>query len=871
MINTLRNKLLDIEAKISNGLVLENFTDYQEVGFDTFSGARNTLTTGTIPRHSRLTANNTSVIGFSTEIEDFQNIMLDFDRLSVFFHNTKEVQLNFLKERFEVLTLRRNALSLLQAGLRVGILPLNDKKILKLSDTYEVLEQGLTFPLAEAPTVATPAVVTFIADSNIKIGNIINPLMSSRKEAMFTNDQNDLFSVYRDDQANLTFSFNVLFDRSEIINEIEFEIIPKVGQQIGVQLTDKRSGEVLYDGAYQKLILFEQPKYLKEVSIKVTATGIRINQIDIKELSFFKRQYKKELTVETVPMPSFSNKFLTLEKIELASDIQKDILDFSVSINGKLLNSLSSEQQIQGPFRDPSFTISCKIKDPKSLIKYLGKPKYKILRPLENAIETRTFVKPFSSTVVNLVQARDTAIDVFLPLPIEGMENFIDVALNGVNCRRALLDEALSNKQYYIEYTGAGYTIQFSNLVAQDIVRVKINGLSSYMEKDKIFFPNIGLGTDASVIYAINIKKKRVRSFVFENSFINLNQQNIQRVAFIDTANNDVGSLIEKPLHSTLSSTEYAVDYKAGLVYLGATFLGEIEVTYFETNMVNSSFDTEEREAILPRDIQVFEYNGPLSGLAMDSSKINNNPILGFQRSNRISTKIDPSLTVIQLPKFISLHKGSISLYDSTYSKREVPYIDGHTELYEKDIEYDFYDYVETQPGWHKYNLRSAELAFPLSDCNLVFESPFLIQRKELEGSIFSAIINDGDYVVWTSSIIGDPSNGSMLFLKNAGFPSIPATSIRVKIEKNTSEDVFSVNYMSNTIHTRRLTNVGGSISFKYSAVYLEDFTVAFEVLDKKELESNEYKVFVYNKEDIEALIPYYTPLIKTISIGVIG
>lgn len=869
MIDTLRDKLLDIEAKISNGLVLENFSDYQEVGLEAFNGPSNELNTGTIARHSRLSRFNTSVIRFPSEIKDLQDIILDFDRLSVFFHNTKEVQLNFLKERFEVLALRKNALASLQTGIRLGILPLNEKKILKLSDTYEVLQQGLTFPLASAPTKATPAIVTFVADSNIKIGNILNPLQSSRKEAMFSSDQNDLFSVYREDQADLVFAFNILFDRNEIVNEIEFEVIPKTGQRLTLLLTDKVTGEVLYGDAYQKLILFEQPRYLKEVSIKVTATAIQVNQIDIKELSFYKRQYAKELTVETVPMPSFSNKFLTLEKVELASDMQKDILDFSVKVNGKVLNSLASEQQVQGPFRDPSFTISCKIKDTKSLIKYLGKPKYKILMASDSPTETRTFIKPFTSTTVNLVQARDTAVDVFLPLPIEGMESFIDVALNGVNCRRALLGETLSTKQYYIEYTGAGYTIQFPSLVAQDMVKVKINSLPSYMEKNKIFFPKLGLGTSATIFYATNIKKKRVRSFNYENNFINLNQQNIQRVAFIDITNNEINSLVEKPLHSTLNNTEYAVDYKAGLVYLGVAFLGEIEVTYFETNMVNNLFDTEEREATLPGDIQVFEYNGPLAGLAMDSSKVNGNPIFGFQRSNRISTKIDPTLTIVQLAKFMTLHKGTISLYDSTSSKKEVPYIDGHTELYGKNIEYDFYDYLKTESGWHFYCLRSGNFATPISDCNLVFESSFMIERKEFTTTLSDTLVNDGDYFLNTNTY--QYPKGTLLYVKNAGFPNIPATSIRVKIEKNTSEDLFSVNYMSNTIHTKRLSGVGGSISFKYSTVYLEDFTIAFEVLDKKELEPNEYKVFVYNKEDIEALIPYYTPLIKTVSIGIIG
>jgi hypothetical protein len=217
----------------------------------------------------------------------------------------------------------------------------------------------------------------------------------------------------------------------------------------------------------------------------------------------------------------------------------------------------------------------------------------------------------------------------------------------------------------------------------------------------------------------------------------------------------------------------------------------------------------------------------------------------------------------------MTLHKGSVSLYDSTSSKKEVPYIDGHSELYGKNIEYDFYDYLKTEFGWHYYRLRSNNFATPLSECNLVFESPFMIERKEFVTTLFNTLSNDGDYFL--NTVTDAYPEGTLLYVKNAGFPNIPATSIKVKIEKNTSEDLFSVDYMSNTIHTKRLSGVGGSISFKYSTVYLEDFTVAFEVLDKKETEANEYKVFVYNKEDIEALIPFYTPLIKTISIGIIG
>lgn len=871
MINTLRNKLLDIEAKLSNSLVLENSAFTQENLLENFNGIVGHLNTGTIQRHSRLSSKNTNepFQNISLEIDEFRKIMLDLDKLSVYFHNNKEVQLNFLKERLDNLALKKSALASFQDGIQIGLIALNERKILKLGSEYEVLEHGLTFPFSEAPVKIDPASVTFIADSNIKIGNILNPLMASMKEAILTDNQNDLFSVYREDQSNLVIAFNVLFNKSEIINEIELEIIPKVGQDVSVTITDKITGEVLFDNHYEKLILLEQPKYLKEVNIKIIATPIKVNQLDLKELSFFRRQYKKELTVETVPMPSFSNKYLTLEKVELASDLQKDILDFHVNVSGKALNSFASEEQIQGPFRDPSFTFTCKIKDTRSLIKYLGKPKYKILTPVDQAVETRTFVKPFSSTTISLVQARDTATDVFLPLPMEGLESFIDVALNGVNCRRALLGETLSNKQYYIEYTGAGYTIQFNSLVAQDLVKVKINSLPSYMEKNKIYFPKAGLATNASITYAKEIKKKRVRSFLFESNYINLNQQNIQRIAFINASNVEVTTMIEKPLNSTLSADEYAVDYKAGLVYLGGAFLGEIEVTYFETGMTKAIFDTEDKEIILPKDIVAFDYNGPLAGLATDSLKINNNPIFGFQRSNRITTKIDSTLTVVQLPKFITLHKGSISLYDSISSKKETDYIDGHVELYGKNIEYDFYDYWKTEFGWHIYRLRSGALPLAASEYNLVFESPFLIQRKEIGSGLATALVNDGDYYVAGATPVH--AEGTLVYVKNAGFPNIPAMSIKVRIEKNTTEDLFSVNYATNTIHTKRLTGIGGSISFKYSAVYLEDFTLALEVSNKDQLDQNEYKVFIYNKEDIEALVPFYTPVIKTISIGIIG
>ena len=115
------------------------------------------------------------------------------------------------------------------------------------------------------------------------------------------------------------------------------------------------------------------------------------------------------------------------------------------------------------------------------------------------------------------------------------------------------------------------------------------------------------------------------------------------------------------------------------------------------------------------------------------------------------------------------------------------------------------------------------------------------------------------------------PLDFSRIVIKNSGFPSVPALTIKAKVIRDVSKDVFSVDYKTNTIYTRNLNNLNGNISFTYSCINLNAFTIAKEVDMKPIIQSNEYFVYAYNKEDIEKLLPYYTPVVECINIGTIG
>jgi phosphoheptose isomerase len=53
---------------------------------------------------------------------------------------------------------------------------------------------------------------------------------------------------------------------------------------------------------------------------------------------------------------------------------------------------------------------------------------------------------------------------------------------------------------------------------------------------------------------------------------------------------------------------------------------------------------------------------------------------------------------------------------------------------------------------------------------------------------------------------------------------------MKAKVLKDISKDVFSVDYKTNTIYTRNLNSLNGTISFTYSCINLNAFTIAKEV-----------------------------------------
>ena len=238
---------------------------------------------------------------------------------------------------------------------------------------------------------------------------------------------------------------------------------------------------------------------------------------------------------------------------------------------------------------------------------------------------------------------------------------------------------------------------------------------------------------------------------------------------------------------------------------------------------------------------------------------------MGIKNIIEFLGKVNTELGMIQLPNFISLHKGSISLGDLTLKKKEVEYIDGTTELYNKEIESNYYDYEKTESGWHIYKFRSTDLPVVYEKCNIVFESPFLVERKDSIG----ALVNSGDYFL-NDEITVYP-RATLLYVKNAGFPTVPAASIKARIEKDISDDVFSVDYSSNVIYTKNLENFAGDIKFKYSTFRLYQFSLALEV-DKEDVASgNAYYSYVNNIKTGERLLSYFSPTFESISIGIIG
>jgi hypothetical protein len=857
MLKRINSKLKDIDAKLSNPLsIQEGYSLYDEE-----------VSTKTINRHTKLYAENTNnnILMLLTMMGGLENLMRDLNKLQIKFYNNREVQMGLLKDRVEVLHLRRKLLSSLDTGVRLGLLCLNDKKMLKISKGYEIDATGISFPLIEQRKIV-PVSVSISRDSNVRLGTLGNEVLNSKVQAIHTEGHNDTFSVHRSDNEDIFLSFVSTFSRMEIINEVDFFWIEKPGQTLSLTVKDCLTGKILYDKVLSESYLkLDYPVETNQIAVEIKANAIAINQLDIKELSLCQRKYKDTLKIETIPLPSFSNKYLTLENVKYKIDYHKEFLDTTVRIKDFKLNSLASEEQIAGPYKDPSFIIESKIRNKSNILNYLQRPEYKLVRSIPSENDYKVFLEFANAKEFSLTQEKQNSNSIYLSLPISSMESFIDVRVDGVSFIRRLSSEVLADNEYFIQYTGTGYLLTFNSLPWKSVVICKINSMSSYIDKDKVYFPHAGLGSAIKMSYAKDVKKKRVPILIADGNMLDLKEKNIQRVAFLDEEGLESTAYTEKRISETLEANNYAIDYKSGLLYLGSGISGSVIVTYLSTGTANGLVLYDSREIPCPSDIEIFEYSGPLSALDISSSQINNSHIFGYQKYNRILAKINLPLSVIQLPSFLSLHKGSISLKNNFIAKKEIEYIDGTTELFTKEIESNFYDYEKTEAGWHIYKFRNSALPVAYSKCNIIFESSILIERKYSTADL----VNSGDYFLNTDDSLY--SKGTILYVKNAGFPSIPAPSIKVKLEKDISDDVFSVDYSTNTMYTKNLQSFNGDIKFKYSTFTLSQFSLAKEVEKEEVAEGNVYYAYVNNIKTAEKLLAYFSPTFESISIGIIG
>jgi hypothetical protein len=862
MENVIRNKLIDIESKLSNDSLLQLKTS-------TVFAEENTQT---ITRHSMLSRDNTSDAASEVArlISTTAVYMSDLNRLSNFFYNNKEMQLGSLIARMEAIELRNRILKSLTNGIQVFPLVFNDRKLLKAAGNYDISQGGLTFnPLITKEI--SPTVVEISRNSNVRIGDVNDPMLRSKREALFSEDPNDIYSVNNINRDDLKFFFDCTFESKQVINQVIFSHIKKPQQSVRLQIINKVTAglttreDVIWDGIVEESTIYlEKPAITDRVFVKVTASytpGYGTNQLDMKRLAFIQQEYDNKIFCETINLPALNNKFLTVEEFKLAHNENSDLFKFTVKANEAILSTFDSGDKAAGPYRDPYLTIEVQLKNIAEIIKYLSPLRYRVSNIEMVGYENKVFAKFGNEKELIITQEREAGDEVFFPFPVPEYESHLEVRLNGMQVKRSLTSDALVGYSYFIEYTGSGYVIRFANgkCPLGSVVMVDIRNTPSYIDSSKLFLPDLGLGTHASVSYAKELKRKRIPIFTPERNNINIGVKNIQNVSFYDLLGREITIYTERSIRSNLISKEYAVDYRNGIVYIGQDVDGILDVSYLEDARINTLLEEGDFSIPIPSDIKSFTHASPLINL-------NSASFCGFQKHNKSVTDFNLDYSVIKLPAYITLHKGSLRLSGPLRSRREVPFIDGRTELFQSQTETAYYDYINTEINTHTYLIRNPLTAGDIGLIeDIIFENEYMTNK--LEYSATMPVINAMTEGEWRFTSL----DFGRLSIKNSGFPSVPALTIKAKIIKDISKDVFSVDYKTNTIYTRNLNDLNGTISFTYSCISLNAFTIAKEIDKKPIIQNNEYFVYAYNKEEIEKLLPFYTPVIECINIGTIG
>jgi hypothetical protein len=841
MLDEIRKKLIDVESKL----------------FTTAISATQAIGGRTIPavvpsRHYPPIKSdlNSFYIRLNTELQDTLQLSNMYESLLIFFYNTKETQMQTFKERLEVLSLRRRILSAFTYGLQKSIISLNDKKIFMGSLAFGQDESGIWFPHKEQNKIV-PVKVEITNNSNIRIGTINDQLVNSKAEALWTDDQNDIFSVYRTDSESLTVDFILSFKRAEIINEIEFEYVAKTGQEVTVTVVNIESQETLYSGTVQDFwIGFSSPVRTKELLIKVGSTGIVFNQLDIKKIGIYSRLYSQTLVANTIKLASLSNKLLTFENYNLIDDRQKEFLDVRVEANGELLSPLNSGERPKGPFIDPTLKITVVLKNKEKALDYLQISKYKVAKYLPSNITDFKVIRNIGDeNAIATTSMVSLASDIFIDFPIPNLEDLFTVYLNGKQKFRKIEDGSLTGNQYKIEYTGTGYLLKFSSVPVYSELKCILKTMPAILSGKKIQFPLNGLGRDIKYEYSKELKIKRFSPFFNASNMYVFDVKNIQEVIFKDNSNQEL-PFIEKEIGSTLTQYDFTIDKENGILKVSSTAnaltgqqISYIDVHYLETSISGGLTDTTNREVAMPSDIGTFTAEG-----AVDDYTTGNIKMYGLPYGSDNTFIVNSNNRGFQLPRYFALHKGSVTVDN----KREVGFIDGISEIDKNLTSSLFYDYTEEYSGIYTFQLRTGQIEIAnLVGKEIVINSEYFKVKKDSVDLLQSS----GDYAY----------DGEYIYLKiqNKIIPSI-----NVFAKEADGVDVFSVDYLSNRIYTKDLSTTT-RIKFSYSTIRLIDFAIDIEIPLSASLKEKDYFLYVSNPEDKITLLPYFTPVLESLEIGV--
>jgi hypothetical protein len=867
MIRKIKNKIYDIESKVSG-----NFIPPIEV-----SAPNETLGIPTVLRHSTLLQANTSapLVDINTEMQSLELCYADLLRLSAVFYNGREYQLKNLKQRYDLLKLRRQGLTSLGLGVKTGTIQLNDKKLLVPANTYDFVDSGIT----SKPTtvsVATPKAFSISTDSNIIIGNLQNKLLNSVADSIFSTNQNDLFSVHRRDRTDLSLIMSFTFNKNkEIINEIQLKLVEKPGQTINIAIYNMDNEELIYSGVYSsEPIAFSKPVKTTSLEMVITSSGIPENQLDIIEIVFYRKMFRTPLgnnlyglKATTINIPSFSGKYLTLEDVTLQYPEHSSLLNFEVRANNEKLHALKDEEQLSGPYIDPNFELICSLKDSNTLLEYLGDLEYEKCTADKINDTYKVFASIMTEDPYEVTQNIPSAEEnvVLFPLTLKGFENFFNVRVNGERYSQIKESDTLEGKTYKIVFTGDGYILKFKSLPQYSKILASLTGCPSYLEHAdggyQIVFPWLGLGTTLAFEYPT---KQMRESRIIDNrsSVVDLNRKHIVKFSFVSSV------FQEKALGAVLGANDYSVDYLNGFLYRGASVMGEASFTSTDSKMHSTKLLHDTYAIKIPNSNRVNKDSG--SSIFINTVNVKKDDLAtvsfsSYHKDNGLDVDVNNTSNYIQLPSCLSLLRESVALLDEGggISKKEVPFFNGKDELNNENKVFLYYDYIRTIGNLHEYRIRHrAAVPGNLFYSKIEVQDINFNSRKTFDFEITA----DGDY--YFDSSMGPALMGRSLWIMSGQRPPV---SVPVTVTTTEMDNTFSVDYLQNRIYTNSLSDYDGKVKFSYTTLLLKDFEIAIEVNKKDVWGPNEYAVIASNGKDLSELLPYFSPVIKSISIGIIG